>query len=230
MATPKKSPNDRHRADGGVSYATRGATPTEAQYGAFDRIFGFFNERLFAGRLPAVMLTFNRRNKTRGYFSAERWAGDGGTLGEIALNPDHLRERTPKENFSTIVHEMVHLWQHACGKPSRTGYHNIEWADRMEGVGLKPSDTGQPGGRRVGQRVTHYIVDGGAFDRAFAEMPTDWLLPFTSAPLGDGASAKKANRSKTAFVCPGCGVKAWGKPELAIACVDCDANMEVASP
>jgi hypothetical protein len=37
----------------------------------------------------------------------------------------------------------------------------------MERIGLMPSATGAPGGRRTGQRMTHYIIRGGLFDRAF---------------------------------------------------------------
>ncbi len=215
-------------APASVSYETQ--SPTEAQYGAFARIFGFFNDRLFSGALPAVMLTFNRRNGTRGYFVAERWAGqdDSEPFGEIALNPDHLCERTPKETASTIVHEMVHLWQHVFGEPSRGGYHNAAWAAKMEEIGLMPSDTGQPGGKCVGQRITHYIIEGDLFDRVFEQLPADWFLPFTAAPLGD-VPCKRSARAKTTFVCPDCGTKAWGKPDLRIVCLECDAAMSVES-
>jgi hypothetical protein len=63
------------------------------------------------------------------------------------------------------VHEMVHHWQAHRGDPRRGRYHNHEWADRMEARGLMPSHTGEPGGRRVGQRVTHYIIAGGRFEQ-----------------------------------------------------------------
>ncbi len=226
VATEAHPPTTSTDSPGSVSYETQ--SPTEAQYGAFARIFGFFNDRLFSGALPPVMLTFNRRNGTRGYFVSERWArhDDGEPFGEIALNPDHLRERTPKETASTIVHEMVHLWQHVYGEPSRSGYHNHEWADRMVDVGLMPSNTGQPGGKRVGQRVTHYIIEGDLFDRVCYQLPADWFLPFAAAPLGDPPS-KRSARAKTTFVCPDCGTKAWAKPDLRIACVECDAEMSV---
>jgi hypothetical protein len=58
---------------------------------------------------------------------------------------------------------MVHLWQYHVGSPSRSGYHNREWADMMKRLGLPPSDTGKPGGRETGQRVTHYIIPDGPF-------------------------------------------------------------------
>jgi predicted SprT family Zn-dependent metalloprotease len=88
------------------------------------------------------------------------------TTDEIALNPSHFRSRTTAEVLSTLVHEMAHLWQHHHGKPSRASYHNKEWAVKMRALGLIPSDTGQPGGKQTGQKVSHYIEEGGAFDVA----------------------------------------------------------------
>ena len=98
---------------------------------------------------------------------------------EIALNPSHFRARTTEQNLSTLVHEMVHLWQHHFGKPSRTGYHNKEWAAMMKAVGLIPSDTGAPGGKETGQHVSHYIEADGAFDRACAELvELGFIMPY----------------------------------------------------
>ncbi len=91
---------------------------------------------------------------------------------EIAMNPVYFSIRTIKATLSTLVHEMVHQWQFHFGKAGRRGYHNKEWAALMERVGLMPSDTGQPGGRKVGQSMTHYIITGGAFDRACDELLT----------------------------------------------------------
>jgi len=33
----------------------------------------------------------------------------------------------------------------------------------MESIGLMPSDTGEPGGKRTGQRMSDYPIEGGAF-------------------------------------------------------------------
>jgi hypothetical protein len=44
--------------------------------------------------------------------------------------------------LSTLVHEMVHVWQETYGNPSRRGYHNRQWAEKMREVGLQPSSTG----------------------------------------------------------------------------------------
>ena len=34
----------------------------------------------------------------------------------------------------------------------------------MEAIGLMPSHSGKPGGKRTGQQMTHYILDGGSYD------------------------------------------------------------------
>ena len=50
-------------------------------------------------------------------------------------HPDIL-SRPIEESMGTLVHEMVHFWQQEFGTPSRRGYHNREWADKMEALGL----------------------------------------------------------------------------------------------
>ncbi|WP_435330610.1 SprT-like domain-containing protein, partial [Klebsiella pneumoniae] len=92
-----------------------------------------------------------------GYCSFQRFAGreSGQMVDEIAMNPVYFSIRTIKATLSTLVHEMVHQWQFHFGKAGRRGYHNKEWAALMERVGLMPSDTGQAGGKKVGQSMTH---------------------------------------------------------------------------
>ena len=46
------------------------------------------------------------------------------------------------------------------------GNTNKEWAAKMREIGLIPSDSGQPGGKDTGQKVTHYVEESGRFDRA----------------------------------------------------------------
>ncbi len=198
--------------------------PTDAQYRAFQQMFAYFGEQLFDGALPQPILTFSRRARSAGFFAADRWSArdaDARGVSEIAVNPDHLRTRTTIEIASTLVHEMCHLWQHVYGeKKSRRAYHNMEWSKKMESVGLMPSSTGEPGGKRVGQHMTHYVVVGGEFAEAFAMMPAEWFFPFLSgAP--DGTKSSGGDPSKSKFVCPACGDIARGKPTLQMQCLKC---------
>ena len=86
------------------------------------------------------------------------------------MNPIHFKSRGITEAMQTLVHEMCHLWQAHFGKPSRGRYHNAEWATKMDAVGLTPSNTGQPGGKRTGQHMADYPTPGGPFLRERAEL------------------------------------------------------------
>lgn len=191
------------------------------QWGAYERMYQWFNSQLWKGQLASAILNFSRKNNTRGFFAPARWTRGQHRAHEISINPDLLQSRAPREVASTLVHEMCHLWQHDHGKPSRNGYHNAEWAREMVRVGLMPSDTGEPNGRQVGQRVTHYIVDGGPFALAYEAMPHEYLLPWLAAPEVAAKKREREAKSKTKYVCPSCDANVWGKPELQIACIAC---------
>lgn len=141
--------------------------PTIDFYALFCTAFEHFNASLFSGSLPPVIITMQRTNQTMGYFSKDRWTdAHGKTSHEIAVNPAYFASHKLIEILQTIVHEQCHLWQEEFGKPSRRTYHNQEWADKMESLGLMPSSTGMPGGRRTGQRMADYPIKGGAFLQA----------------------------------------------------------------
>ena len=227
-------------------------TPTEAQFTALNEAYKYFNKALFDNILPGCFLNFSRNKRSHGFFAPERWKRVGEkkhSTHEISLTPTTLY-RTPIEIFSTLVHEQVHLWQWEFGNPSRQGYHNKEWADKMEEVGLMPSHNGRLGGKRVGQNMTHYIIETGRYQAAFEAMPKDFILPFTSLDAaimkslltgepgpgaeGSSTSAKKKKlvqkgRTKTKYSCSGCKANVWGKPNLNLRCNDCGENMQISN-
>lgn len=142
-------------------------SPTHSFYHYLETAYDHFNVALFSGRLPTCLLTVQREKNVMGYFSANRWTDvEGRVVHEIAVNPAYFARHNLMEVLQTVVHEMVHNWQHCFGKPSRSGYHNKEWADKMDQIGLMPSSTGLPGGKRTGQKVSDFPKKGGAFERA----------------------------------------------------------------
>lgn len=161
--------------------------PTQQAYAELQQAYDHFNKRLFEGKLPDCLLTLQREKHTYGYFSKSRFIDrDGRRIDEIALNPSYFAVVPLVEIMQTIVHEMVHLWQYHFGTPGRGRYHNDEWANKMEAIGLMPSTTGLPGGRRTGDRVADYAIDGGAFLRACEVLITNdfkisWLDRFPSS-------------------------------------------------
>lgn len=225
-------------------------TPTEQQFNALNQAYQYFNRELFGGQLPGCILTFSRKRNAHGFMAPGRWRRvdeQEHSTHEIALTHITLY-REPIKVFSTLVHEEVHLWQFEFGSPSRGGYHNQEWAEKMEEVGLMPSDTGEPGGKKTGQHMTHYIIPGGRYEQAFNAMPETFLLPFTSLE-GDLVKSMLAGtagtspepepgkttstplsppaRNKTKYTCPGCQKNVWGKPDLNLICGDCNERFLV---
>ena len=209
------------------------SSPTQKHYGDLQQAYALFNEKLFGGRLPECLITMQRRSHTYGYFAGERFgATDGsGHVDEIALNPAHFKDRSTEEVLSTLVHEMVHLWQHHFGQHrSQRAYHNKEWAAKMEAVGLVPSATGEPGGKKTGQHVSHYIEEGGAFAVACAGLVKQGFVVPYADEWEEGSAAKtkrkKKAASKTKYTCPSCSLNVWGKPEIKVVCGACMAMME----
>lgn len=223
---------------------------TTAQFKTLDDLYKFYNEAIFEGRLAECIVNMSRHGGTYGFFAANRWKGDNmdrKIIHEISINPDYMN-RPDQDWHSTLVHEMCHLWQEDHGKPSRNAYHNKEWAVKMIEIGLMPSDTGEEGGKQTGQRVSHYVIEGGIFDRVFKTLKSEDLeglrlkyLPMLAAePLTksggsstgeddeedpEGGEKKKRQGLKVKYTCP-CGKNVWGRPDLLIHCRECDGDFE----
>lgn len=215
-------------------------SPTNAQSAAYCAMWSYFNAVLFGGALDHVILNFSRLARSLGFFAPERWHdGADNVTHEISLNPAHLRRDNQKDAASTLVHEMAHAWRHGQPKPPKHGYHDRVWADKMEELGLMPSDTGAPGGARLGYKMSHYIVAGGAFERAFDAMPEACRLPWMCGIDDEARGGKKskkeakkeqeaARKVKVKYSCPGCALNVWGRAGLRLCCEDCDQALVTA--
>jgi predicted SprT family Zn-dependent metalloprotease len=201
---------------------------TPIEYGGLQEAYDYFNKRLFGGALLDVFIVYQRRARSRGYFAPDRFLARVGKFGrhELALNPDTFNDRSDKEICSTLAHEQCHVLRHQI-KGKSTGYHDKEWASLMMKIGLHPSTTGKPGGKETGHRVSHYVIPGGLFAKAFAGLAsTGWRLNLQSAHRSGKSGG--TNNSKTKFTCT-CGQNARGKPDLEIRCDLCDSKMKAAA-
>ena len=199
---------------------------TKQVYSTFDMAYAFFNKELFEGKLPDSLITLQRKSRSRGHFGAERFQErvGGGKTAELNLNPDYFVDRTDTEILSTLVHEQTHVEQQTFGTPSRGGYHNKQWASMMEKVGLMPSSTEKEGGSKTGQNMSHYIIEGGAFDIACKKFLKNSGLEWESVVYATTAGQSKKTRWK--FTCPECQQNAWAKEEASLGCGDCKCSLE----
>jgi SprT-like family len=218
-------------ADTGISIVrTKIAGDSDAitmmEYGGLQAAFDFLNAKLFGGKLPDAFIIYSRKPRMLGHFAEDRYSGRVGEFKkpEIALNPDAFIGQTDERIVSTLTHEMKHLEQYRFGKPSARGYHNKQWAAAMKAIGLMPSNTGAVGGKETGQQMDHYIVPGGPYQLAFAELAaTGWKLNLQSTIHAGGT--KKVDESKTKFTCPVCGWIVRGKPDTVVVHMPCGCEM-----
>lgn len=219
-------------------------TPTVTTYAELQQIFDTLNQSLFDGALPPCLMTLQREKQTMGYFSHRRFVatnGGGDFTDEIALNPAYFASHGLREVFQTVAHEMVHLWQAHFGSPGRGRYHNREWAEKMIAIGLMPTDTGRPGGKTTGQRISDYPIEGGPFLAAYEALATTafritWvdryvarattggsglaLAEAASQVLVFGGEERLKKPTRVKYVCAASGAAVWGRPNLNIVCGD----------
>ena len=228
--------------------------PTQKFYGLFQYIFDHYNNSLFDGQIKDCIISITRKKNVFGHFAPKRFfhAEDHET-DELALNPSMFVKFPLIEICQTIVHEMCHAWQEYYGKPSRAGYHNKEFADKMMEVGLMPSSTGNPGGKIVGQTMADYPMDGGRFLEVSEELMNNRIFEglyyevnplilqnvdntkplydqIKDLSLGSDESTTKPKPPKKSKIKYSCGCSnVWGKPELQIHCNVCSQDMKPAA-
>ena len=204
-------------------------SPTEETYSELQSAYDYFNKTLFNQKLPPCLITLQRHGRYYGYFSPERFKhrNEDTTTDEIAINPDYIHQVDIIEVLATLVHEMVHLQQEHFGTPSRSRYHNKQWAKMMEAVGLIPSDTGKPGGNKTGQAMSHYIEPNGLFDSHCRQLIEQGI----NLSWGDrfGRKEQKPKNGRIKYTCSGCRLNAWAKPEISIICGQCHEVLQAAS-
>lgn len=190
-------------------------------YQSLHAAYDYFNAELFGGELTPVVIVVHRKRNAHGYFWDGVWTQrdkEDVKASEIALNPETMG-RDIRETMSTLVHEMVHHWDALNNEVPKCGHGKL-WAAKMDEVGLTPTSTGKPGGKRTGRRVTHMIVDGGPFDAAFDGLMkrNDFDVSWFSPPQ---LKLKKPDRSKVKHTCPNCGFNAWFKENMRAGCFNC---------
>ena len=216
--------------------------PASEQSEALQCCYDYLNEELFGNKLPCVMLVLSRNaNLLGGYYTPKRWFDEeGNAIPEIAVNANCLKQSGFVRSMMILLHEMLHHWQYTYGKPSRAGYHNKEYAVQSKKLGLQPFG---PQGEEIGQAIDVKLISGGAAEKAIAEMPEEFTLPWMTEPLevptpspqggggGGGGGGGEARRdhepvlrkagSRVKYTCPACGFNLWGKSGGHFECLDC---------
>lgn len=216
-------------------------TITTKQYSVLDEAYKHFNKALFKNELPDCMLLLHRKGKNNlGYYHPERFMQreevskfyakkikkkDIHYIDELSLNPDNFIGYSDTAILSVLAHEMCHVWQYRCtDKYPRNGYHDKVWGRKMEEIGLMPSNTGAESGKKTGQQMHHYIIQGGKFEASALIFLKKNTIAATSFQLEKNSTSQKKNKQK--YTCPSCEQNAWAKPDASLKCGECDEYME----
>ena len=99
----------------------------------------------------------------------------------------------------------------------------------MDAIGLCPSHTGAPGGKRTGQHMSHYGVAGGPFAQACTDLLAEgcvisWRDRARAQAHGKGKTAGKGG-VRTKYTCQNCGLNAWAKADVVLLCGACQVAL-----
>ena len=211
---------------------------TDAIYQQLKIPFDYFNASLFKGEeLPDCVLTLTHKStRALGYFRPSGFKNKNGLItDEIAMNPRIFLCNDLSYILSIIVHEMAHMWKHhKFGSGQSGGYHCRKWGAKMDELGLPPSNTGKPGGKRTGYQMMHYIEKDGAFDRACQDLLSqgfemNWGFTQQLFIKKEGGSASKS-KNKIKYTCSACGLNCWAKPNVQLGCIKCAVVMRGTQP
>ena len=222
---------------------------TTIQFKTLDDLYQFYNDAIFNGELSECIVNMSRHGGAFGFFAANRWRGDGQekkVVHEISINPDFMNREIGTGILPWYMKCAICGRRISAGRAGE-GSHNSQWADKMIQVGLMPSDTGEAGGKRTGQSITHYIIPGGKFEQVFNTLsredlqnlrlrykPTLAAVPTRPIRIAgsdgdeteepedpDEGESKSGKRKK--YTC-GCGCNVWGKSGLVLRCGLCDTD------
>jgi len=197
-------------------------TPTGKTYTELDRAYVAFNVALFDGDLPGCLITLTRRRRSQGFIKLGQFCSSdrSETTDEIGLNPQRFDGVPDDEIQALLVRLMCHQWRaYQDRPPKKPSYCDEVTASKLESLGLVPTDTGKPGGRRTGSNIGHYIIEDGLFAGVAAARKFDRDRLFYDLSKEQDP---RERRNKATFTCPLCKIKRYGDtPKAPPLCGSC---------
>jgi len=168
----------------------------------------------FKLQVPQISLRIDRLRCTRlGHF---RPGHNGfGLKGEVALNSLYLTPTAEAvfgkmESLGTLLHELLHAWQQAHGKPGARNYPNIQFRTKALSLGLIVDDRGH----------TTY-----ALESPFKVLLRQYGVDVPLLDYQPGIARRPGNSKLKKWSC-GCTNARCAVPELAAQCLKCGCEFQ----
>ena len=201
-------------------------TSLQPAISALESLFETFNQHFYNGQLPTPVITISPDTTNGAYGWCTSWKAwtdsstaedpDGGYY-EINLCAEYL-SRPLEKIASTLLHEMVHLFNQANGVKdcSRGGtYHNRKFKTAAEAHGLTVTES-----EKYGWNETELSESTKEFLEGLHLEGFD-LQRKRISKAGKGARKQSSRK----YVCPCCGMIVRATKEVNIICGDCNEQL-----
>ena len=189
-----------------------------------ESLFSKFNEQFYEGKIQKPVIAVSPDTTKGAYGWCTSWkawttANDSEDDGyyEINMCAEHLN-RSFSEICSTLLHEMVHLWnlQNNVQDTSRNGsYHNKKFKEAAEQHGLIIEKD-----EKYGWTRTSLNKEAEAYINSLND---DGFSLYRKKMINVRSSSKQSTRK---YVCPICGSIIRATKEVHVMCCDCNVEFE----
>jgi hypothetical protein len=202
--------------------------------GYLNKVFDLLNAEFFESELSRPTITIQSTPKAYGHFSLreDTWVSKLGETHEINIGAGTL-SRPIEEVAATLLHEMVHYYNHVHGIQdcSRGNtYHNRQFKEAAEARGLTVRRSDKYG-------WSHTSPADGLLDFVLKNDLTDILInrndfsgfqitgtgTHNGVPTFGGVAPRKSSSRK--YACPCCGMSVRATKEVRVMCMDCGEQL-----
>lgn len=191
---------------------------------ALQAAFNAINRDFYGGELEKVIITVKEGKKKAAFGrieTAKNWKQNGVEQHEINISADYIGERTVVQTITTLMHEMVHLYnlQNGIKDTTRSGiYHNKKFRETAEAHGLKVEQVDKIGWSltTATPQTEQWIINN---------VPIKKFGVYKQVAEKDPKGGGKSKQSSRKYVCPKCGLIARLTKDANIMCVECKQIM-----
>jgi len=202
--------------------------------GYLNKIFDLLNKAFFEGALARPTITIQSTPRAYGHFSLreDTWVSKIGGTHEINIGAGTLA-RPIEDVVATLLHEMVHYFNHVCGVQdcSRGNtYHNRKFKEAAEAHGLVVERSERYGWSRTSpsEALLNFVIDNSLTEILLnRNEESGFQMTGTGAHSGSVFGTTKTSSTRK-YICPCCGMSIRATKEVRIACMDCDEQMMLA--
>lgn len=200
--------------------------------GYLNKIFDLLNQNYFESVLSRPTITIQSTPKAYGHFSLrdDTWISKNGASHEINIGAGTL-SRPIEEVAATLLHEMVHYYNHVNGiKDCSRGntYHNRRFKESAEERGLIVRHSEKYGWSHTSPSddLLEFVLDNDLRDILINrnEM-TAFPIHGTGTHSGTDITGTRKPSSARKYICPCCGNSVRATKSVNIGCLDCNSPM-----